>query len=306
MEIKLTMDDDPSSPSRSTEPGWFSRLRKQWCINQIQTCDDILTVVESAARNNVIPHSAYGLIDSVLQFHDSRVRDIMIPRGQMDVIDATVSLSDILAKIAETGHSRYPVIRENRDEIVGVLLVKELLHFYSEQPDKPEQADFDLSKHIRAAMFVPESKRLDALLAEFRLTRTHMAIVLDEFGGVAGLVTIEDVLEEIVGDIDDEYDTEERINIREQASHRFTVRALTTIDEFNERFNTEFPDDEYDTIGGLITHELGHLPRRGEVVRLGGFEFKILGADKRRLHLLLVTPLAQSAPSGIETSEHAG
>jgi magnesium and cobalt transporter len=300
------MDDDPSSPSRSSEPGWFGRLRKQWCINQIQTCDDILTIVKYAAQKEIIPHSASGLIDSVLQFHDSRVRDIMIPSVHMDVIDATVSLSDILAKIAETGHSRYPVIREHRDEIAGILLVKELLHFYSEQPDKPEHADFDLSKHTRAAMFVPESKRLDALLAEFRLTRTHMAIVLDEFGGVAGLVTIEDVLEEIVGDIDDEYDTEERINIREQASHRFTVRALTTVDEFNERFFTTFSDDEYDTIGGLITHELGHLPRRGEVVRLGGFEFKILGADKRRLHLLLVTPMPQTPPENTDTQERAG
>lgn len=300
------MDDDPSSPSRSTETSWFDRLRKQWFSNQIQSCADILSVVELAAQKEIIPHSAYGLIDSVLQFHGSRVRDIMIPRGQMDVIDATVSLADILAKIAETGHSRYPVIREHRDEIAGILLVKELLHFYSEQPDKPEHADFDLSKHTRAAMFVPESKRLDALLAEFRLTRTHMAIVLDEFGGVAGLVTIEDVLEEIVGDIDDEYDTEERINIREQSSHRFTVRALTPVNEFNDRFATTFSNDEYDTIGGLITHELGHLPRRGEIVRLGGFEFKILGADKRRLHLLLVTPLPIEMREDSDSTERTG
>ncbi|MHB8921632.1 MAG: HlyC/CorC family transporter [Halothiobacillus sp.] len=297
------MDDD-SSPSRSTEPGWFGRLRQQWCVNQIKSCDDILTVVKAAAMKEIIPTSALNLIDSVLEFHDSRVRDVMIPRGQMDVLDITATLPEILAEIAETGHSRYPVILENRDEVAGVLLAKELLHFYASDPAPEAFATFDLRSHMRSVMFVPESKRLDALLAEFRLTRTHMAIVLDEFGGVAGLVTIEDVLEEIVGDIDDEYDTEARVHIREQAPNRFTVRALTPIDEFNDHFDTEFPDDDYDTIGGLITHELGHLPRRGEVVRLGGYEFKILGADKRRLHLLLVTTLTAAQLEAGESTDH--
>ncbi|HQT43852.1 MAG TPA: transporter associated domain-containing protein [Halothiobacillus sp.] len=297
------MDDD-SSPSRSTESGWFGRLRQQWCVNQIKSCDDILTVVKAAAEKEIIPTSALNLIDSVLEFHDSRVRDVMIPRGQMDVLDITATLPEILAEIAETGHSRYPVILENRDEVAGVLLAKELLHFYASDPAPEAFATFDLRSHMRSVMFVPESKRLDALLAEFRLTRTHMAIVLDEFGGVAGLVTIEDVLEEIVGDIDDEYDTEARVHIREQAPNRFTVRALTPIDEFNDHFSTDFPDDEYDTIGGLITHELGHLPRRGEVVRLGGYEFKILGADKRRLHLLLVTTLTAAQLEAGEPTDH--
>ncbi|MHB1229293.1 MAG: HlyC/CorC family transporter [Halothiobacillus sp.] len=297
------MDDD-SSPSRSTESGWFGRLRQQWCVNQIKSCDDILTVVKAAAEKEIIPTSALNLIDSVMEFHDSRVRDVMIPRGQMDVLDITATLPEILAEIAETGHSRYPVILENRDEVAGVLLAKELLHFYASDPAPEAFATFDLRSHMRSVMFVPESKRLDALLAEFRLTRTHMAIVLDEFGGVAGLVTIEDVLEEIVGDIDDEYDTEARVHIREQAPNRFTVRALTPIDEFNDHFSTDFPDDEYDTIGGLITHELGHLPRRGEVVRLGGYEFKILGADKRRLHLLLVTTLTAAQLEAGEPTDH--
>jgi magnesium and cobalt transporter len=297
--------DDESSPSRSTEPGWFSRLRQQWCLNQIGNVADVLNVAKVAADKEIIPTSALNLIDSVLAFHQSRVRDAMIPRGQMDVLEATATLPEILAEIAETGHSRYPVILENRDEVAGVLLAKELLHFYASDPS-PEAFDrFDLRSHMRSVMFVPESKRLDALLAEFRLTRTHMAVVLDEFGGVAGLVTIEDVLEEIVGDIDDEYDTETRIHIREQAPNRFTVRALTPIDEFNDHFATDFPDDEYDTIGGLITHELGHLPRRGEVVRLGGYEFKILGADKRRLHLLLVTTLTAAQREADDTADQA-
>ena len=295
--------DDESSPSRSTEPGWFSRLRQQWCLNQISSVADIFNVAKSAAEREIIPSSALNLIDSVLEFHQSRVRDVMIPRGQMDVLDVTASLPEILAEISETGHSRYPVILENRDEVAGVLLAKELLHFYASEPSAEAMAGFDLRKHMRSVMFVPESKRLDALLAEFRLTRTHMAVVLDEFGGVAGLVTIEDVLEEIVGDIDDEYDTETRVHIREQAPNRFTVRALTPIEEFNDHFATEFSDDEYDTIGGLITHELGHLPRRGEAVRLGGFEFKVLGADKRRLHLLLVTTLTTAQKDADEKED---
>lgn len=285
------MDDD-SSPSRSAEPGWFGRLRHQWCVNQIKSTDDLSEVVRAVSDRGIIPAPTQGLIESALAFHSVRVRDVMIPRGQMHVLDMTATLPEILAEIAETGHSRYPVILENRDEIAGILLVKELLHFYASQPQAINSTGFSLQERLRAPMFVPESKRLDALLAEFRVTRSHMAIVLDEFGGVAGLVTIEDVLEEIVGDIDDEYDDAEPDLIRAQAAHRHTVRALTPIEDFNQHFGTNFPDDEYDTIGGLITHELGHLPRRGEVVRLSGLEFKVVGADKRRLHLLLVTALS--------------
>lgn len=299
------MDDD-SSPSRSEKPNWLFRLRKKWCFNQIKSCADILDVAKAAADKNVIPHSSASLIESVLEFHDSRVRDVMIPRGQMDVISLTSTLPQILTEIAETGHSRYPVILENRDEVSGILLVKELLHFYSRLPSAEDIAGFILKNHIRSALYVPESKRLDVLLAEFRLTRTHMAIVLDEFGGVAGLVTIEDVLEEIVGDIDDEYDTAEPIHIREQSANRFTVRALTPIDEFNAHFGTDFPDDEYDTIGGFITHELGHLPRRGETVCVDNHEFKVLGADKRRLHLLMVSVLAPSSADSDFSTETKG
>jgi magnesium and cobalt transporter len=248
-------------------------------------------VVRDSVESEVFPASTGGLIDSVLDFHELRVRDVMVPRGQMDVVEEGASLSDVLSIGIETGHSRYPVIRANRDEVIGILLVKELLGFFASREEGGDDKPFDVRALIRSPMFVPESKRLDALLAEFRLTRTHMAIVLDEFGGVAGLVTIEDVLEEIVGDIDDEFDVEERVNIRRQAPRRHTVRALTPIAEFNEAFGTDFSDDEYDTIGGLVSNTLGHLPRRGEVARLGEYEFKVLGADRRRLHLLLVTKL---------------
>lgn len=295
--------DDESSPSRSAEPSWFGRLRHQWCVNQIKSTDDLSEVVRAVSDRGVIPAPTQALIESALAFHGVRVRDVMIPRGQMHVLDMTATLPDILAEIAETGHSRYPVILENRDEIAGILLVKELLHFYASQPDASHATGFSLQERLRPPMFVPESKRLDALLADFRVTRSHMAIVLDEFGGVAGLVTIEDVLEEIVGDIDDEYDDAEPELIRPQAAHRHTVRALTPIETFNRHFGTQFPDDEYDTIGGLITHELGHLPRRGEVVHLAGMEFKVVGADKRRLHLLLVSAQAADRTSLIPADE---
>ncbi|WP_372592412.1 HlyC/CorC family transporter [Guyparkeria sp.] len=269
----------------------WQRLKNRLCPCRIRSVEQTKQLVRDAAECEVFPVSTGGLIDSVLDFHELRVRDVMVPRGQMDVIEDSATLSDILSAAIESGHSRYPVIRSNRDEVIGILLVKELMRFFADREEGGDNEAFDLLSLVRTPMFVPESKRLDALLAEFRLTRTHMAIVLDEFGGVAGLVTIEDVLEEIVGDIDDEFDVEERVNIRQQAPRRHTVRALTPISEFNEAFDTEFSDDEYDTIGGLISNTLGHLPRRGEVARLGSYEFKVLGADRRRLHLLLVTKL---------------
>ncbi len=284
------MEDEPPSPD-SQSGSWWQRIKQRLCPCEIRTIDQMKSLVRQATETEVFPISTGGLIDSVLDFHDLRVRDVMVPRGQMDVIDEGTTLPELLSAAIETGHSRYPVIRSNRDEVIGILLVKELLRFYANSQQPGGESTFDLLDLVRTPMFVPESKRLDALLAEFRLTRTHMAIVLDEFGGVAGLVTIEDVLEEIVGDIDDEFDVEERVNIRQQAPRRHTVRALTPIGEFNEVFGTDFSDDEYDTIGGLVSNTLGHLPRRGEVARLGEYEFKVLGADRRRLHLLLVTKL---------------
>jgi len=300
-------EDEPPSESSSqdankTRPqrsGLFARIKRWFCSCEPENRAELQHNIAQAAEQELIPPSTAGLIDSVLNFHDLRVRDVMIPRGQMDVIDETADINEVMRAVLRTGHSRYPVIRANRDEVIGILLVKELLQFFTQLPkldQNPAEAEnrwpnFDLISHTRTAMFVPESKRLDALLAEFRLTRTHMAIVLDEFGGVAGLITIEDVLEEIVGDIDDEFDVTERENIREQAPRRHAVRALTPISDFNEFFNTDFSDDEYGTIGGLIVNRFGRLPRRGEVTVLGNLEFKILGADRRRLHLLLVTRL---------------
>jgi len=299
------MEDEPPSTDSRRESFW-QRLKSRFCPCRIQTVDEMKQVVRNTADAEVFPASTGGLLDSVLDFHELRVRDVMVPRGQMDVVEDAASLSDILSIAIETGHSRYPVIRANRDEVIGILLVKELLSFFANREEGGGDQPFNVQSLVRTPMFVPESKRLDALLAEFRLTRTHMAIVLDEFGGVAGLVTIEDVLEEIVGDIDDEFDVEERVNIRQQAPRRHTVRALTPIGEFNEAFGTDFSDDEYDTIGGLISNTLGHLPRRGEVARLGEYEFKVLGADRRRLHLLLVTKLDFEPTGEGEHGEEAG
>lgn len=297
-----SMEDDEPSPKPKSNNLW-SRFKRWFCACEPEDRAQLQQTITDAVEQELIPQSTAGLIDSVLDFHEMRVRDVMIPRGQMDVIDETAELVDIMQTVVRTGHSRYPVIRANRDEVVGMLLAKEMLRFFNQLPAFEDQQSlaevkwphFDLVSHTRPAMFVPESKRLDALLAEFRLTRTHMAIVLDEFGGVAGLVTIEDVLEEIVGDIDDEFDVAERENIREQAPRRHTVRALTPISEFNEFFGTDYSDDEYGTIGGLIANHFGRLPRRGDVQVVDDLEFKVLGADRRRLHLLMVSRLNQES-----------
>ena len=228
------------------------------------------------------------MLVGVLEVSEIQVRDVMIPRSQMVVIDIEQEFDEILAVIVDSGHSRFPVIGEDRDELLGVLLAKDLLRYFG----KEEAKDLPISKLLRPVSVIPESKRLNALLKEFRASHNHMAIVVDEYGGVAGLLTIEDVLEEIVGEIDDEHDHEEAEFIRADGERNgrpsFAVRALTRIEDFNEFFECELDDEEYDTIGGLVMHELGRLPRRGERVDFGGFEFAVLQADKRRIESLQV------------------
>jgi magnesium and cobalt transporter len=222
-----------------------------------------------------------------------QVRDIMIPRAQMVVIDQEASANDLLPIVVESQHSRYPVIGENRDEVVGILLAKDLLRLTF-----AEQKTFNLRQILRKPVFIPESKRLNVLLREFRLTRNHMAIVVDEYGGVAGLVTIEDVLEQIVGEIVDESDiSDAESNIKQMSDSQYTVKALTPIQDFNDYFKTQFSDEEADTIGGLILHHLGHLPKRGETTTIAGLEFRILHADNRRVRLLRVTVLPLTGQS---------
>jgi magnesium and cobalt transporter len=216
---------------------------------------------------------------------DLQVRDIMVPRSQMVVLERASPPERLLPVIIESGHSRFPVIGEDRDQVAGILLAKDLLRYYAEGAT----GGFDIREVLRPAAFVPESKRLNVLLKEFRVSRNHMAIVVDEYGGVSGLVTIEDVIEEIVGEIADEYDTEEDQTIRREGDRQFAVLALTRIQEFNEYFATSFSEEQYDTIGGLVMHQFGRLPRRGESVTMDGYEFKVLRADRRRIDQLRVT-----------------
>ena len=224
------------------------------------------------------------MLKGVLQVSQMQVREVMIPRSQMVVIDRDSGAEKVLATIVECGHSRFPVIGEDRDEVVGILLAKDVLKFFVESPDKP----LDLGAFTRPATFIPESKRLDTLLQEFRSSRNHMALVVDEYGGTSGLLTIEDVLEEIVGEIDDEYDPARR-PIQPQDPGWNDLRALTRIDEFNEFFGTSLEDEHYDTVGGLVMYALGHLPRRGETVTVGEFRFRVLQADRRRIQSVEVT-----------------
>jgi len=279
------MNDKPPSTGGTGSTGLIARLRRAirgdpWSREEIQ---DLIQQPEID-----LDAEEKSMLSGVLEVSETQVREVMVPRSQMVVIDIEQDFEEILAVIIQSGHSRFPVIGEDRDEILGVLLAKDLLRYIRSE----DAEDVPLRKLLRPASVIPESKRLNALLKEFRASHNHMAIVVDEYGGVAGLLTIEDVLEEIVGEIDDEHDREELAFIRpdgdENGKPSFAVRALTRIEDFNEYFECELDDDEYDTIGGLVLHELGRLPRRGESLEFGGFNYKVVTADKRRIDSLQV------------------
>ena len=279
------MNDKPPSTSGSGNTGLFARLKRAvsgdpWSRDEFQTLlQEPLVDLDADEKR---------MLAGVLEVSETQVRDVMIPRSQMVVIDIEQGFDEILKTIVDSGHSRFPVIGEDRDEVLGVLLAKDLLRYSGS--DAAE--DFSIRRLLRTAAVIPESKRLNALLKEFRASHNHMAIVVDEYGGVAGLLTIEDVLEEIVGDIDDEHDLEEVEFIRPDGDKDgrpcYAVRALTRIEDFNEYFECELPDEEYDTVGGLVMHELGRLPRRGEKLDFDGFEFAVTKADRRRIDALQV------------------
>jgi magnesium and cobalt transporter len=248
--------------------------------------DEIAELLEGFRERGVIGADEYAMLQGVLEVADTQVRDIMVPRSHMVVVAKDQTAEEVLKIITQSNHSRFPVIGDDRDEVVGIVLAKDLLkHFIA------NKVPFDLQSFLRPAVFIPESKRLNTLLTEFREGRNHMAIVVDEYGGVSGLATIEDVLETIVGDIDDELDPESVSSIQPQDGGKYVVAALTRIDEFNEFFNTDLSDADYDTVGGLVMHELGRLPRRGEQLDFAGLRFKVLRGDRRRLHTLEVTRL---------------
>jgi magnesium and cobalt transporter len=283
------MSDDTHPSGDTGVSGWWQRL-VQGRAGDVKTRDDIADFIETFYERGVIGQDELAMLQGVLEVADTQVRDIMVPRSQMVVVGKDQTPEEVLKVIAESNHSRFPVIGDDKDEVVGIVLAKDLLkHFIA------NQVPFDLQTFLRPAAFIPESKRLNTLLTEFREGRNHMAIVVDEYGGVSGLATIEDVLEQIVGEIDDELDPEEASSIQPQDGGKYHVMALTRIDEFNEFFNTEISDADYDTVGGLVMHELGRLPRRGEQLDFAGLRFKVLRGDRRRLHTLEVVRLPQPA-----------
>jgi magnesium and cobalt transporter len=254
-----------------------------WLMREPEDREQLIELLHGAYENNLMDADALAMIEGVLQVSEMRVGEIMIPRAQMDVIDINDAPEVFIPYVIETAHSRFPVIDKDRDDVIGILLAKDLLRHYAE-------SDSDIRGMLRPAVFIPESKRLNVLLKEFRSNRNHIAIVVDEYGGVAGLVTIEDVLEQIVGDIEDEYDFDEtEDNIIREKEGVFRVKASTEIDDFNQLLGAHFSDEEFDTVGGLVVSRFGHLPKRGESVRFDGFSFSVLRADSRRLHAVRVT-----------------
>ena len=275
--------DHAAEDNGSSTPSWLSRLNKV-LSGEPQDREQLIDVLRDSEKRNLVDAQALAMIEGVLQVSEMQVRDIMVPRAQMVVVNSDSHPDDFIASVTESGHSRFPVIGDSRDEVEGIILAKDLLGYYA----RGEAQVFDMDDAMRPAVFIPESKRLNVLLREFRENRNHIAIVVDEYGGVAGLVTIEDVLEQIVGDIDDEHDTEDDNLIRRLGNGEYTVKAITPIEDFNESFKTDFSDDEFDTIGGVVIKGFGRLPKQGETMRVGSVTFKVLRADKRRVHLLRV------------------
>ena len=268
--------------SDSGPASWWRRLTQRLAGGP-RTREDLNELLDGAHESGLVDADAASMIRGVFETGQLQVRDIMVPRAQMVVVERDWPLEQLLASVVESGHSRYPVIGDSRDEIVGILLAKDLLRFTSS-----EAPDFDIARWLRPVAFVPESKRVNVLLKDFRKSRNHMALVADEYGGVAGLVTIEDVLEQIVGEIDDEHDESESAQILKQDDRRYLVQGLTPIDDFNQYFGAEFSDEDFDTVAGLVMHELGHMPRRGESIQIDRFQFNVQRADSRRVHLLQV------------------
>ena len=277
------MDDLP-------KPTLLERL-SSLLLREPEDRDQLVELLHSAFERQILDADALSMIEGVLQVSEMQVRDVMIPRSQMDMIDVAESPEAFIPFVIETAHSRFPVFEDNKDNVIGVLLAKDLLRFYAGE-------NFNVREMLRPAVFIPESKRLNVLLKEFRANRNHIAIVVDEYGGVSGLVTIEDVLEQIVGEIEDEFDFDEtEDNILLDKTGRYRVKAVTEIADFNEHFGTDFSDEEFDTVGGLVIKRFGRVPKRGESAVLDGFSFQVLRADSRKIHSLTVEKLkpAESA-----------
>src|SRR5262245_5925551 len=277
-------DSDPNH-----KPSWLERLGAL-IMREPEDRDQLIQLLRSAYERNLLGADALSMIEGAIQVSEMKVGDVMIPGAQLDVIDINEPPDKFIPHVIATAHSRFPVIDRDRDHVIGVLLAKDLLRYYA------GEEEFNVRDMLRPAIFVPQSKRLNVLLREFRASRNHMAMVVDEYGGVAGLVTIEDVLEQIVGDIEDEYDFDEvEDNILREKTGRWRVKAQTEIADFNQVFGTDFSDEEHDTVGGLVIHRFGRLPKRGESVTIDGLSFQVLRADSRRLHTLHVERVREAA-----------
>jgi magnesium and cobalt transporter len=287
----------PESPQGSSTGRWLKRIT-QSMSGEPRDLAELVEHLREASERGLFDGDALVMLEGVLAVADMQVRDIMVPRSQMVFVERDEQPDKLVELVVESGHSRFPVIGEDRDQILGILLAKDLLRLQVAGDE-----DFEIREYMRPVAFVPESKRLNVLLKEFRRSHNHIAMVVDEYGGVCGLVTIEDVIEQIVGEIDDEHDVEDDQTIRKERPREFTVRALTPIADFNEYFSTVFSDRDYDTIGGLLMQEFGRLPRRGETMKIGNLEFRILRADRRRIDLLRVTvPYDIEPPSADEST----
>jgi magnesium and cobalt transporter len=292
VSLKPMSDQSAGSTGR-----WLKRIT-QSMSGEPRDLAELIEDLREASSRGLFDGDALVMLEGVLAVADMQVRDIMVPRSQMVFVERDEPPDKLVALVVESGHSRFPVIGEDRDQILGILLAKDLLRLQT-AGDEP----FEIREYMRPVVFVPESKRLNVLLKEFRLSHNHIAMVVDEYGGVCGLVTIEDVIEQIVGEIDDEHDVEDDQTIRRESEREFTVRALTPIADFNEYFGTAFSDEEYDTIGGLLMQEFGRLPRRGETIQVGELEFRVVRADRRRIDLLrVITPSAIEPPSVDESA----
>ena len=265
-----------------SKPSLLERL-SALIMREPEDRDQLIELLRSAYERDLLDADALAMIEGVMQVSEMQARDIMVPRSQMDVIDINESPDQFIPMVIQTSHSRFPVIGENKDDVIGILLAKDLLRYYA------GEEEFNVREMLRPVVFIPESKPLNVLLKEFRRNRNHMAIVVDEYGGVAGLVTIEDVLEQIVGDIEDEYDFEDvENNIVPEKGGQYRVKALTEIPDFNAAFGTDYSDEEFDTLGGLLLKRFGRMPKRGEQISFDNLTFRVLRADSRRLHLLQV------------------
>ncbi len=295
-------EDRPSVTAPGRQPrNWLERISQMLQIEP-KDREELLELLRDARQRELLDADSLHMIEGVLEVSEMQVRDIMIPRSQMDVVERDASLSEILPLVIETAHSRFPVIGETRDEVIGILLAKDLLPFAA----KGDGAGFNIREVLRPPFFIPESKRLNVLLKEFRSSRNHMAVVVDEYGGVAGLVTIEDVIEQIVGEIEDEHDIEvEESYILPVGDGRFTVRGLTPIEDFNEHFACNISDEDFDTVAGLVMNGLGHMPKRGESLDFDGFHFTVLRCDNRRIYLLDVKPTETTPPEHPDDENNA-